>query len=316
VGEDYLDIVDGLRAIDEAIYFLGLQRGDRLGHAIALGVDAREYYQRKSQCLILPRQDLLDNLMWMYVLIEKHGVSAPSDLKFDLKKMFNNLFLELYNPHIESDKQYSVYTYFDAWKLRADNPELYISETKPTRLPPTLSFWQRCNRRVSNNWVALSEDAYKLNHWYHYNHQIKEAGRKQVEFKVKEAYINAVIGLQKMLQKHIAQLGISIETNPSSNVLIGRFGNYSQHPLVRFYNLGLEHDHTKIEDCAQLHVSINTDDQGVFNTYLENEYALMALGLEKETDNNGNRIYSSAQIFDWLERIRRMGLEQTFNKSL
>ena len=42
VGEDFLDILDGLRAIDEAILFLNLRCGDRLGHALALGVDIDE----------------------------------------------------------------------------------------------------------------------------------------------------------------------------------------------------------------------------------------------------------------------------------
>lgn len=37
-GEDFLDIVDGLRAIDEAMLFLQMEKGERLGHAMALGV--------------------------------------------------------------------------------------------------------------------------------------------------------------------------------------------------------------------------------------------------------------------------------------
>ena len=34
-------------------------------------------------------------------------------------------------------------------------------------------------------------------------------------------------------------------------------------------------------------VSINTDDQGVFDIKLENEYALIARALEKQVDKNG-----------------------------
>ena len=48
VGEDFLDIADGLRAIDEAILFCGLERGSRLGHALALGIDSYEYYKYKG----------------------------------------------------------------------------------------------------------------------------------------------------------------------------------------------------------------------------------------------------------------------------
>lgn len=107
-------------------------------------------------------------------------------------------------------------------------------------------------------------------------------------------------------------MGIGIETNPSSNYLIGRFGCYCQHPITKFFNIGLTTDEKKILDCQQLFVSINSDDQGVFNTYLENEYALMAIALCKQTDEEGHNVYNDQQIYDWLERIRQMGLEQSF----
>lgn len=105
---------------------------------------------------------------------------------------------------------------------------------------------------------------------------------------------------------------MAIETNPSSNVLIGPFSIYNKHPLMNFYNLGLETDLEKIKACPQLFVSINTDDQGVFSTYLENEYALMALALEKVEDEDGNKVYNTSMIYDWLDRIRQMGLEMSF----
>ncbi|MGL5921018.1 MAG: hypothetical protein ACRCZQ_11050, partial [Bacteroidales bacterium] len=47
-GEDYLDIIDGLRAIDETVLFLNYESGDRIGHALALGIDAIEYYSLKN----------------------------------------------------------------------------------------------------------------------------------------------------------------------------------------------------------------------------------------------------------------------------
>ncbi len=39
-GEDYSHLVSGLRLIDETVQFCNMQTGDRLGHALALGVDA------------------------------------------------------------------------------------------------------------------------------------------------------------------------------------------------------------------------------------------------------------------------------------
>ena len=47
-GEDFLDLTDGLRAIDEVIRFCGLHRGSRIGHALALGLDPYKYYEYKN----------------------------------------------------------------------------------------------------------------------------------------------------------------------------------------------------------------------------------------------------------------------------
>lgn len=62
----------------------------------------------------------------------------------------------------------------------------------------------------------------------------------------------------------------------------------------------------------QLQVSINTDDQGVFATYIETEYAYLALALEKMRDDHGNPRYSRTLIYRWLDNIRKMGLAQCF----
>lgn len=45
VGEDFLDVCDGLRAVDEAVEFLELGNGDRIGHGLVLGLDSGTYYK-------------------------------------------------------------------------------------------------------------------------------------------------------------------------------------------------------------------------------------------------------------------------------
>ena len=68
-----------------------------------------------------------------------------------------------------------------------------------------------------------------------------------------------------------------------------------------------------MEPNTSLSVSINTDDQGVFDTLLENEYALMALALKKAKDKDSNLIYDIEDIYEWIDYVRRMGIEQVFS---
>lgn len=116
------------------------------------------------------------------------------------------------------------------------------------------------------------------------------------------------------MQWVVAQKGIGIETNPSSNALIGTFKRYDKHPILNWYNNGLTPKPQEVFGAPQIQVSINTDDQGVFATYIENEYAYLALALEKLKDENGNPRYSRTLIYDWLDNIRKMGLAQSFEE--
>lgn len=105
--------------------------------------------------------------------------------------------------------------------------------------------------------------------------------------------------------------GIGIETNPSSNYLIGTIMKYDEHPILRFNARKL----TNTDTNMSLNVSINTDDQGVFDTLLENEYALMELALKKAKDEKGQYKYDIEDIYEWLDYVRNMGLQQVFRNS-
>ena len=315
VGEDFLDVIDGLRAIDEAVTFLELTHGDRLGHAIVLGVDVEEWYNNKLNRVYLSKQSILDNIAWLISKIKEYYIMTSSETIDKLMKIYNKYYREIYTETDENSlvnnrntrgsnfNVVPVDTYMAAWELRGDNPEVYKHENNEMNL---ISYWDRCAIRNEEN-NQLVKELYRR---YHYDPMVKVKGYKKEVFKVEQYIIEAVKEVQKCMQIEIRRRGIGIETNPSSNVLISTFKRYDKHPILKFNNLGLDKDSN--EDNPQLFVSINTDDQGVFDTLLENEYALMGIALEKVKDSNGKCVYNQANIYDWLDRIREMGLEQSF----
>jgi Adenosine deaminase len=330
-GEDFFDVVDGLRAIDEAIKYLNLGEGDRIGHAIALGVDVRDYYMSKHRSIMMPKQWLLDNYCWLVSRIHKYNLHQFSSFCQYLRWDFQNLFMKMYKD-VEFDYKSGITPelYFEAWRLRGDDPSLYKLKEKEeyekeiersfyidVQKKNRLTYWSKCGINENYPYKGCKREVPEVNrlyYEYHYNRKIKERGEQMFPFEIKKEYIELVEAVQECYQKEIRERHLGIETNPSSNVLIGTFKRYDKHPLVNLFNLGLETDPEKIRNCPQLFVSINTDDQGVFNTYLENEYALMALALEKMEDENGNKLYNPAMIYDWLDRIRAMGMEMRFGK--
>jgi adenosine deaminase len=317
VGEDFLDIADGLRAIDEVVKFLNFRGGDRLGHALALGIPPEKYYERKKYRIILPKQDLLDNVVWVLIQIRIHNIPVSQSLVFELRGMYDKLFQEVYG-YIHNN---SIEAYYYSWLLRGDNPHFYIDyqEKKEQNIDKCfnpLTYWEKCDL----NYLPECEDA-RQNHLakllyksYHYNSDVKQIGTEYCEYKISKDYIQLIRDIQNKMMWALAKKHIVFETNPTSNKLIRQFKHYSEHPLPRFFNLGLTNDAKEISSCPQLSVSINTDDLGVFSTSIENEYALMAIAMEKETDEQGNLKYSSRMIYDWLDRIRSMGFEQRFKR--
>ncbi|EKO39933.1 MAG: adenosine deaminase [Solidesulfovibrio magneticus str. Maddingley MBC34] len=308
VGEDFLDIVDGLRAIDESILYLELTHGDRLGHALALGVDARDWYNFKGDSVILRKQDLLDNLMWFYHKICEYGIVADKLLR-ELSGRFSMLFHEIYSQKISvANTPATIDTYYGAWKLRGDHPIHYAHPTRVTNA--LLLTAKRCNILPGHKFDLLRRQTVvrELIHRYHYNALAKERGEQITTFKINSDYVSAVKKLQQRMQETIAREGIAIETNPTSNYLIGTFGAYDKHPIIRFYDRSL----TDSPSPQQLFVSINTDDQGVFDTDLESEYAIMASALEQAKDENGKFIYKPANIYAWIDDVRAMGMLQSF----
>lgn len=73
-GEDYAHPLSGLRHVDETVVFCGMRDGDRLGHALALGIPPNEWLQRNGD-VALPLDEHVDNLVWAW-----HQATQLSDL--------------------------------------------------------------------------------------------------------------------------------------------------------------------------------------------------------------------------------------------
>ncbi|THF53133.1 hypothetical protein E6C50_02710 [Flavobacterium supellecticarium] len=325
-GEDFFDIVDGMRYIDECMFFLGMGQGDRFGHALAIGVDVHDYFELKCRKIMMTKHMILDNIVWLLAKTKEFGLKEHLGEMVKLEDIFKQLFSEIYlNSNIDSEiRHISYHDYYDAWKLRGDDPNVYYDYfNKYTHINLAIyfnelinnDFWDRCRLNEGDfrlNQIRNRYEISRLYYEYHYNPSVKNKGNEIKQFEITDGYIKLVEAVQKCMVECILQRNIAIETNPTSNYLIGPISKYIQHPIIKWHNLGLEYDHRKISESPQISVSINTDDAGIFSTSLENEYALMAIALEKEKDENGKPKYNKSMIYDWIENVRKMGLEQSF----
>ncbi len=313
-GEDFYDIADGLRAIDETVCFLDYRRGDRIGHALALGVDPQIHYQAKSMHIILPQQNYLDNLVWLLYRGRALGVRVDPQQYGVMQQEALELLRTIYGPVMEENGwSVTLQDYYCSMMLRGDEPRLYQSMS--FREPDSMDEygrWQTAPDLPGRHLTAFrrSRTVAWLYACYHYSRRAKEEGQKPARVPVRPEYIAVVGQAQAAMQRHLAERGIVIECNPSSNVLIGTFGEYGRHPITRFNNLDLAGG----EDggCPQLQVCINTDDLGVFDTSLEFEYALLYHALSKQSNEDGRPRYNRESILRYLRSVQEMGMQAVF----
>ncbi len=315
VGEDFLDIIDGLRAIDEAISFLQLKNEDRLGHALALGIDPEEYYEKKKREIYIPSQDYLDNLIWILYRSLELNIQIDANYRAKMQEEARSLLLKIYrtdNSHfvdsvMERQPTEVLDMYYASWKLRGDHPDLYRSGSYKEIYGLAEEQYNSCMKTEgideSYREHNLISELYSS---YHFDDKAKKEGLKPICFSVERWYEDLAREFQVKMRQRVAEKGLAIECNPTSNVLIGTFGFYDRHPILAF------NDHHLNEGSKEAHiqVSINTDDLGVFDTSLENEYALLLCAICRARHKEGN--YNDDAVYEYLDYLRENGIRMSF----
>ena len=280
-----------------------------------LGIDAKRWYEFKQNTIVLTKQDYLDNVVWLYHKLVEYKIEGQEILLERLLQDFECYFSEIYL-HMETGERnigyFNIYTYYEAWKLRGDEPELYAGRYYDKSGVYTGKEWL-VNRKFPEKFSNRErEDIGYLYYLYHYDWDVKNNGAKSVQIYISPVYVDGVVAVQKAMCKEFASRGIGVEANPSSNLTISTMQDYAEHPIVRLYNKDMTWNIEKLQECPQVNISINTDDKGIFHTSLENEYALMACAMEKVKDEKGAPIYDRQMIYHWIDNIREMGNLQSF----
>lgn len=296
-GEDYYDLIDGLRTIYEAVMLMDFDSGCRIGHAIAIGKDAQKFYKERHCAIIAPAQIILDNFIWMRYFAIEHGIHLSEETQAFIDKVTYDLYYFI---------GYSVDNPLDYWhSMLMRGNDLEITKTNRTNDFTTRSktakpiFWRE-RKLIQTNKAADLNNAYEMDSKIYHN------GLQPYEIKVSSRFHEDVTKLQVGMMKLLKQKGIAIEANPSSNLKIGGLDTYDELPLFRLFPIEKSNEDRML-------VSINTDDRGVFSTNLSNEYSLVAASLMKHKDQStGKPIYSITQIADYIRCLAENGKSTRF----
>lgn len=259
-GEDFYDLMDGLRTIEEILVFLKWDKYCRLGHVIALGVDGATYYSSRGRNVIASRQILLDNLVWF--LGKQQELGFPLSAK--VRSILEDKILALYN-EIGYCQPFHLDKYQNSLRLRGDHPLKGIRGEE-------MHLFSECALDDDRSLDALRSDnsVKMLFDEYYAENEMSEKGYEFVHWKMPRGVEKGITAIRDQLITLIKQKRIAIETCPTSNYMIGPFDRYDELPVNKF-----------LDSMPDNPISINTDDKGVMATSIEGEYTLMAASMAK-----------------------------------
>lgn len=275
-GEDYIHLLTGLRNIDEAIEQFKLTQGDRIGHAVALGVDPGLWAQTTGR-IPVKLEDRLFDMVWLWSWHEQLSESYDDQIciEHEITKLSHQIFESIVDP-VPSPYELDL---------------LIKNLSNLTQLTAT-GFPEGCNpiiqMKTKNN---------LLNH-YLTSAMIFSRGQ-QLAWIDPSTEGKLLSNIQNELRRKIGTLGITIEVNPSSNLLVGDMGDLKSHPFWRL------RPPIPLDNVPPVSICIGSDDPVVFSTDLRQEYqrvldALITAGL------------SDIQAERWVEQTRADGLNCRF----
>lgn len=232
-GEDFYHILSGLRAIFEAIIYLDLRQGDRIGHASASGVDVALWRSNIGEKVWMHSEDYLDDLVFTYFIITENKDKSLEHLLPLITLRCQELCTKIYG------RPYSIHELIEAWKFRFIDPE-DLPDTINKVSQEIINYRQSAVGRKKGGGI-ISVDTYDI------------FGEQEL------------IHLQQLLLKDMHSRQIVIETLPTSNIIIGQHHDFKTYHLYNWYKWGKEGHQIPA-------IVVGCDDSGIFATNIYNEY--------------------------------------------
>ena len=284
-GEDFVHLLTGLRRLDEAVRYLGLEEGDRIGHGLALGLDP-EMWARRTERIVQTQEERLFDLLWEWNCYAGLGVGVSSArlayLQSTIARLGHNMFGRSLTPEELSQL---VKCLHDERMLR--------------RLGfPNRAAVRTLRKRKS---AGAGSDNTRLLEEYLRSTEVWRNGRalETIVWERVEHELEALNRLQRELRRNIGKLGLTVEITPSSNLMVADLGFMEEHPIWSLMPI------QAVDDVPPLSVCIGSDDPLTFATSLPQEYQLLF-----DTVVLAGQTHEVA--LGWLEKARAAGVRGRF----
>jgi hypothetical protein len=273
--------MSGMRRLHQSIRYLGITAGDRIGHGLALGLEPQRW-ARDCGRIAMCREDRLFDLVWAWSWVTAgkiRGGSAAAiehEIRVHSREMFEGHghervpgpadIAELVDSlHIEKVLRMAGFPHGPRPSVNYSGPSRVL-----TLVVEYLTSGAVFRKSKETVWVDPEPEA------------------------------GLLCEIQDCMRYEAIAADITVEVNPTSNLLIGHVPDLRNHPLWR-----LAPGPHKKDAPPPLPLCIGSDDPITFATTLPQEYQLLYDALVEDGA-------STLQAQDWIDRVRRTGMQRRF----
>jgi hypothetical protein len=251
VGEDFKHLLSGLRSVHEPYWWELMRRGDRLGHALALGLDP-EQWRKKYPEITMPRCVRVLDLAWVIDFTKSRPTAGvPSSNMIRMREELRD--------HLRTwDAEANEETFLDIAR-RLGTPGFWREIDGFLLAFPgdgNSSFWRLAKRFLDEYAICLQQEG---------EHDI-------ISVATSAEAVGTLVKVRDELARLLARWRTPIEVNPSSNLFVGGLDHPLSQPLFHVDPF------SPAEDRAMV-ITLSADDPASFATTLADEYAYAWAGL-------------------------------------
>ena len=305
VGEEFRHVLSGLRHVDEVIRFFHYKAGDRIGHAIVLGIDIDRWGQ-EHESVVMPVGEYMEDLLWLWGsmvkdqmdlelsidIVEGKILEFAKSIYGDITGITPNMLYDAYCEKFKRDNS-GVFERMrkEIWKEKGENTEHFC----------------RWHPRVGLNKGIWTKEKILCTYFCPVYYQ---KFQKPIMVNVSFSVIRVMKAVREQIIYKIGQMGIYVEANPTSNLAIGSARNMDDSHVFRLNFPGtISEGSNQPLNPHKLLLTLNTDDLSIFNTTSENELAYMYHSMTHQG-------YSKEDALLWIDKIRQYGLDSSFVREI
>lgn len=307
-GEDFYHLISGIRNVCDVVDILEYRRGDRIGHATALGVDPALWMHTMPDCVTPTRGEWLQDLVFLWALLHDcenmHDLTRKLD--YDIREQGYAVF------HSPTISPYLLRRVFELRKL--DPIELHrfyeeqegkltdwLIESREERqrdfmlgVPAMVSRIRTAlQSEKQDRWSFSGEEQMVRNSfrdeapeilallmaWF-WDEETWARAAERIEVPTDYLSVKELVLIQQMAMKHLVEMGVVLETMPTSNLRIAQYREMGQHHSSRWLGANA------FPGDSPPPIVLGTDDPGVFATDIKAEFYHLYASLCKRGINS------------------------------